>query len=280
MILVVTAGVIGSRFVGQSDTAPPDLAESMTSTANSDPLQGASPAPTPSASSTTPAANESPVPAEPSPPEPEPTPAAVEPAPGTAALALEALVVGPAGSSTPYDRDLFGWRSVDHDRNGCDIRNDVLRRDLTQLVIREGTNGCRVDAGVLDDPYTGTQIGFVVGGGASSDGGVQIDHVVALANAWASGADAWSSETLLQFGNDPLNLLAVDGSANQSKSDGDAAEWLPDNVPFHCPFVARQIAVKQLYELRITPSEAEAMSQVLMTCPSEPLPTVATTSTP
>ncbi len=97
------------------------------------------------------------------------------------------------------------------DRTGCDSRNDVLRRDLIDPVVREGTQGCKVDAGTLAEPYTGTMIFLVVGDGPTNDGGVQIDHVVALANTWASGAAGWDSTALQTFGNDPLNLLAVDG---------------------------------------------------------------------
>ena len=199
---------------------------------------------------------------------------------GTALNAARALAVAPPNAASSYDRELFAWRGVDLDRNGCDSRNDVLRRDLVDLVVREGTQGCKVDAGTLAEPYTGTTIFFVVGGGPTNDGGVQIDHVVALANAWASGAAGWDSATLQTFGNDPLNLLAVDGDANQSKGASNAAEWLPPNTAFHCEYVARQVAVKTAYSLSVTASEFDAMERVLAGCPDQPLQTAANTATP
>jgi hypothetical protein len=87
-----------------------------------------------------------------------------------------------------------------------------------------------------------------------------------------SGAARWTDERRLQFANDPLNLLAVDASANRQKGDGDAATWLPPHKPFRCAYVARQIAVTQNYELTVTPAERSAMQRVLSTCPNEPLP--------
>lgn len=208
------------------------------------------------------------------------TSTAPTPAPGTALAALATLDVGAEDPFDGYVRESFAWRE-DVDRNGCDTRNDVLRRDLTELDIREGTNDCKVDSGVLlTDPYTGTRIDFVIGTGPSSDGGIQIDHVVALANAWVTGAQGWSEDTMVQFGNDPLNLLAVDGPANQAKGSGDASEWLPPNAAFRCAYVARQIAVKDGYDLRVTPAEHDAMAEVLASCPDEPLPTRAATQTP
>lgn len=197
-----------------------------------------------------------------------------------ALLAARALPVLDSSSLGSYDRELFAWRGVDLDRNGCDTRNDVLRRDLTELVIREGSQGCKVEAGTLAEPYTGSTILFVVGGGPTNDGGIQIDHVVALANAWVSGADAWDSTTLQTFGNDPLNLLAVDGDANQSKGSGNASQWLPQNFEFHCEYVARQVAVKTAYSLSVTASELTAMERVLANCPDQELPTAAGSATP
>ncbi|WP_227993713.1 HNH endonuclease family protein [Pseudactinotalea sp. HY160] len=192
--------------------------------------------------------------------------------------ALERLTVAAHAASSDYERDAFSYRSYDQDRNGCDIRNDVLRRDLDDITIRAGTNGCTVQTGLLHDPYTGATIDFERG--AATSGDVQIDHVVALANAWATGADTWKSEVLQEFGNDPLNLLAVQGAANQQKGAHDAASWLPDMEDFQCEFVARQVAVKLAYELTVTMEERSAMRDVLSTCPDEPLPTAAETATP
>ena len=188
----------------------------------------------------------------------------------TAIATLTLLAVADPAEAAPYDRDLFGYRAFDIDRNGCDTRNDILRRDLTGIVVKPGTNGCVVLSGVLSDPYSATTMEFFRGAATSAD--VQIDHVVALADAWEHGASTWAEDQLHRFGNDPLNLLAVQGALNQQKSDANAAAWLPPNQAFGCPYVARQIAVKFGYALSVTSAERAAMAAVLSTCPDEPLP--------
>ena len=145
--------------------------------------------------------------------------------PGTAVTTLATLTIKGRAPRTGYDRDLFGQAWADVDRNGCDTRNDILRRDLTRYTLKAGTHGCLVLKGTLNDPYTGTTISFVRGQGTSN--AVQIDHVVALSDAWQKGAQQWSQTRRTAFANDPLNLLAVDGPTNLRKGDGDAATWLP-----------------------------------------------------
>jgi putative cell wall-binding protein len=189
---------------------------------------------------------------------------------GTALAALATLAVKAAASQTGYDRDLFGPAWADVDANGCDTRNDVLRRDLTDIVIKADTKGCVVASGTLDDPYTATAISFVQGPDSSD---VQIDHMVALSNAWQTGAQQWTATTRKAFANDPLNLLAVDGPTNAAKGDSDAAEWLPPNTAYQCAYVARQVAVKVKYDAWITGPEKDAISGVLNTCPEQKLPT-------
>jgi hypothetical protein len=132
------------------------------------------------------------------------------------------------------------------------------------------SEGCIVTSGTLDDPYTGTTISFLRG--ATTSSAVQIDHVVALSNAWQTGAQALSREERIALANDPLELLASDGKANQQKSDGDAATWLPPNKAFRCQYIARQIAVKQKYTLWVVAAEKAAMERVLQTCPGQTLP--------
>jgi hypothetical protein len=188
---------------------------------------------------------------------------------GTALAALDTLTVSDAGTTDGYDRDLFGQPWADVDGNGCDTRNDILTRDLTDVTY-QGTSTCVVTSGVLDDPYTGEEIRFERGRATSA--AVQIDHVVALANGWRSGASGWDAATRRAFANDPLNLLAADGPANQAKGAKDASAWLPENTSFGCPYVARQIAVKSTYALAVTAAEHDAMRSVLATCPQEPLP--------
>lgn len=190
---------------------------------------------------------------------------------GTAAALLETLPVKGRAPKTGYDRDDFGqaWADVDH--NGCDTRNDILHRDLTGITTRSGTRDCIVTSGTLQDPYTGTTIRFVRGEKTSS--AVQIDHVVALSNAWQTGAQQISADQRRRLANDPLNLLAADGPANQEKSDGDAATWLPANKAFRCQYVARQVAVKHAYKLWVTTGEKAAISRILSGCKGQKVPT-------
>ena len=185
---------------------------------------------------------------------------------GTALAAVARLTVKGRAPKTGYTRDQFGQSWFDTDRNGCDTRNDILRRDL---VSRQMKNACKVLAGTLaPDPYTGTSIRFVYGGASEVD----IDHVVALSDAWQKGAASWPAGKRLALANDPLNLLAVDASANRSKGDGDTATWLPANKSFRCTYVARQVAVKGKYAVWVTPAERVAMTRVLAACPSMGLP--------
>ena len=180
--------------------------------------------------------------------------------------ALVALHTKGRAPKTGYKRSQFGdgWAKT----GGCDTRNVILRRDLTNAVL--GDDNCKVQAGALSDPYTGQRIAFKRG--ANSSGAVQIDHVVALSNAWQTGAQQLSSEQRISLANDPLELLAVDGPANQQKGDGDAATWLPSNKPFRCQYIARQIAVKKKYSLWVTPPERTAMERILASCPEQRLP--------
>lgn len=177
---------------------------------------------------------------------------------------LATLEVKGRAPKTGYSRDQFGQAWADTDRNGCDTRNDILARDLTNLTFRAGSRACVVASGVLADPYTGQIINFVRGQDTSS--AVQIDHVVALSDAWQSGAQQLSAEERQLFANDPANLLAVDGPANQQKSDGDAATWLPANTAYRCTYVSKQIEVKAKYRLWVKPAEKDAMSRVLSDC--------------
>jgi hypothetical protein len=195
-----------------------------------------------------------------------------QPAVATKALAvLATLPVKGRAPKTGYSRDQFGpaWADVDH--NGCDTRNDMLRRDLKATALKPGTRNCVVLSGILNDPYTAAAINFVRGNATST--AVQIDHVVALSDAWQKGAQRLSPAQRLSFANDPLNLLAVDGPTNMSKSDGDAATWLPPSKSYRCAYVARQISVKSSYGLWVTQAEHDAMARVLSDCPGALAPT-------
>lgn len=194
--------------------------------------------------------------------------------PAFAAKALEVLATLPIKGRAPktgYDRAMFGQAWADVDRNGCDTRNDILDRDLTAKTFKPGTRDCLVLTGILADPYTATTIDFVRGSATSS--AVQIDHVVALSDAWQKGAQQLSVEVRTAFANDPLNLLAVDGPSNQQKGAGDAATWLPPNKSYRCDYVARQISVKATYKLWVTQAEHDAMAKVLDGCAGVEVPT-------
>lgn len=201
--------------------------------------------------------------------EPEAGERAREPGASRPALALLATIaVDEHGPKLGYARDQFGPAWADVDRNGCDTRNDILRRDLVGANPKPGTHECVVLSGTLADPYTRTKIRFERGGASEVD----VDHVVALGNAWVTGAADWPFKQRLALANDPLNLLAVEAAANRAKGDGDAAAWLPSNHAYRCAYVARQVAVKAKYGLWVTPPEREAMARVLRACPDEPAP--------
>jgi hypothetical protein len=192
------------------------------------------------------------------------------PVAGSALEALETLPVREPLPGGDYDREAFGPAWPDVDANGCDTRNDILARDLLEVAYADDLTVCVVRAGLLDDPYTGELVEFVRG--VETSGAVQVDHVVALRDAWVKGAADWDDATRRAFANDPLNLLASEGSANMAKGARDAARWLPPDVSFRCEYVARQVAVKVAYELAVSRDEGAAMREVLATCPAEPLP--------
>jgi hypothetical protein len=186
---------------------------------------------------------------------------------GSALAAADALSVKGRAPKTGYERDKFGSAWTDTDHNHCPTRDDVLKRDLRNIQYKKGD--CQVASGTLvKDPYTGTTVKFVLGHSK-----VDIDHVVALSDAWQKGAQQWDKTRRTALANDPLNLLAVDSSTNRSKGDGDTATWLPAYKPSRCGYVARQVAVKKKYGLWVTGAEKDAMKRVLSGCPGEKLPT-------
>lgn len=178
-----------------------------------------------------------------------------------ALAALEKLQVKGRAPKTGYERGKFsnGWSEI----GGCSVRELILLRDLKDTKLDE--DGCRVLSGTLNpDPYSNEVISFVRGINTSQ--AVQIDHVVAVSDAWQKGAQQLTPDLRYQFYNDPLNLLAVDGQTNNNKGDGDAATWLPPNKDYRCRYVARQIAVKQKYSLWVTQAEKNIIQNVLLSC--------------
>ena len=183
-----------------------------------------------------------------------------------ALTALNKLEVKGRAAKTGYTRSQFPHWS-DPDRNGCDARNDTLKRDLKDITYKEGTRDCKVIAGQLLDPFSGKVIIF-----SPTKVVIDIDHVVALSNAWQTGAAYFDKSVRMQIANDPLNLLAVDSKLNRQKGDGDAATWLPPNKSFRCEYVARQVAVKAKYKLWVTEPEKVAITKILSSCAGQKLP--------
>ena len=194
------------------------------------------------------------------------SPANTQAAPIDALVALNNLEVKGRAPKTGYARSQFPHWS-DPDRNGCDARNDTLKRDLTNVTYKVGTRECKVIAGQLLDPFSGKVITF-----STTKVVIDIDHVVALSNAWQTGAAYFDKSKRSQIANDPLNLLAVDSKLNRQKGDGDAATWLPPSKAFRCEYVARQVAVKAKYGLWVTQPEKVAIDKILSTCVGQKLP--------
>jgi hypothetical protein len=189
--------------------------------------------------------------------------------PAAAVAALATLPVAEKAPLDGYERGcgegegcVFGPAWADVDRNGCDQRNDVLHRDLTEVQVREGTHDCVVIAGVLDDPYTGASVVFEKADAAQ----VPIDHVVPLAAAWVQGAAAWPVEQRQAFANDLRNLMATTRAENSAKGDSTADEWVPTDPSYGCSYATVVVTVKSTYVLSVTPAEAQALQSLLATC--------------
>ncbi|WP_277345719.1 HNH endonuclease family protein [Nocardioides sp. JQ2195] len=149
--------------------------------------------------------------------------------------------------------------------NGCDTRNDVLRKDLSDIVIKPDTNGCLVLSGVLDDPYTGRTIRFQRGYETSL--AVQIDHLIPLAAAWDLGAWKWSQSEREAFANDVTHeLLAADGPSNMAKSDSTPASWLPPNKAFRCEYGVRYVEASIEWQLPVTAADVEVLKHLVPKC--------------
>lgn len=163
---------------------------------------------------------------------------------------MDLLAGVPVRPETPqgYDRGLFPvWSDLDGD--GCDTREEVLIRD-SRGTAQVDPYGCRVVAGDWYSPYDGVWV--------SDPSELDIDHVVALKEAWDSGADAWDAATRERFANDlddPRSLIAVTASSNRSKGDADPSNWMPPNRGDWCRYVSAWVVVKWRWGLAMDPSE-------------------------
>ena len=192
---------------------------------------------------------------------------------------LDRIPVKARDTKVDYDRGYFGAGWFDPDGNFCGTRDDILRRDLTDIIIEPNTRECGVKSGTLDDPYTAKVIAYKrkasdLNGSLPWEGTtVQIDHVVALADAWDKGAQLLPRPERIAFANDPLNLLAVDTAASLVKGSSDAASWLPPNTAFWCEYVSIQTAVKAKYGLWMTQAESDRIREILtLDCAGQPVP--------
>jgi hypothetical protein len=167
---------------------------------------------------------------------------------------LMSLPVGPERNEG-YDRDLFRHWS-DPEGNGCDAREDVLIAER----VAGRVAGCTVIGGRWVSAYDGVR--------TSNSSSFDIDHVVALAEAWGSGAWRWNAATRERFANDlgyAGSLIAVSASSNRSKSDRDPAEWLPELAV--CAYAKRWVAVKYRWRLSVDSAERAALQGILRDCP-------------
>ncbi|WP_349269283.1 membrane protein [Mycolicibacterium parafortuitum] len=174
--------------------------------------------------------------------------------------------------SHDYRRAAFGESWTDDNdapggRNGCDTRNDILDRDLVaKTYVAISRCPTAVATGVLHDPYTSLTIAFTRGN--QTGAAVQIEHIVPLAYAWDQGARFWTDDLRVRFANDPANLVAVQGQANQDKGDKEPALWMPPNAAFHCQYAMQFIAVLRGYGLPVDGPSVSALEQAAGTCPS------------
>jgi hypothetical protein len=171
-----------------------------------------------------------------------------------------------------YRRAAFGDAWTDDTdapggHNGCDTRDDILNRDLVDKTnVRTKRCPDAVETGTLHDPYANATINFHRGAGIGES--VQIDHIVPLALAWDMGAYDWPIAERIRFANDPANLLAVSGQANEDKSDSQPGLWMPPNTAFWCQYAVQFIAVSRGYALPIDLVSANVLRQAAATCPT------------
>jgi Protein of unknown function (DUF1524) len=177
--------------------------------------------------------------------------------PGAAAATQElgTLTVASWSSMTGYTRDKFKhWISQG---NGCDTRDVVLKMDGT--AVQTGAD-CKILSGTWVSPYDGKTL--------TDPQDMDIDHMVPLADAWRTGASAWTDEQRSAFANDLTRpqLLAVSLTTNRAKGDQDPSQWKPPNTSYWCEYAQRWIAVKAYWKLSVTTTEKAALTQMLGSC--------------
>ncbi|MFJ8637225.1 HNH endonuclease family protein [Streptomyces sp. NPDC093568] len=196
------------------------------------------------------------------------TPTTANAAPGEIVVlpVRDALVVLPVQDDedrTGYSRDKFRhW--IDADRDGCSTRNEVLLDEA--VTAPEQGDGCRLTGGSWYSPYDGTYF--------TAARALHIDHLVPLAEAWDSGASAWTAKEREAYANDlgdARALIAVSAASNRSKADQDPATWQPPATNYRCAYAADWITVKTRWQLAIDPTEQSALTDILSSCPNHPV---------
>jgi hypothetical protein len=179
---------------------------------------------------------------------------------------LAGLKVQEANYGVKYNRTKdFGQAWYDYDHNGCDTRNDVLKRDLSRIIYKSNDYGCTIATGVLKDPYTGNTINFTRG--QSTSMAIQIDHIAPLHYVWMHGGYTWSADKRLRYANDQVNvLIAADGPANMVKGDKGPADWMPSNSAYRCTYVEKFTNALATYGATISRRDAAQVKSVLATC--------------
>lgn len=175
---------------------------------------------------------------------------------------LASLTVKAQDSMSGYDRDLFphwrdastwGWPVAPND--ACTSRNAALYRDGDDV---EMSSSCTSLTGTWVDPYGAGKYD------KASD--IDIDHMVPLGNAWATGADDWTTEQRTKYANDPLVLVSAKDTINQSKGDKDPSDCKPPNTDAYCLYATRWVLVKDKYNLWVTSAEKAALTSMFETC--------------
>lgn len=189
----------------------------------------------------------------------------------TPAHAAETLTVADAVTRLPvsaesrdgYDRDAFRhWTSGDNPSDGCSTRNEVLIAEA----VEPPTVGprCRITGGRWWSYYDQVWV--------TSASGLDIDHMVPLAESWDSGASAWTAQRREAYANDQgaqTSLVAVTARSNRSKADQDPAQWMPPAAEVHCRYIAEWVATKLRWSLTADETEVAALRDAAGSCPNQ-----------
>lgn len=185
-----------------------------------------------------------------------PVPEARVPTAGTARAVLARLAIDDQPRAPGYRRDEWPtWKDIDGD--GCDARQQALAAASEEPPVK---NGCRVISGRWTSPYDGVE--------SADPAAMDVDHVVPLENAYASGGSKWETDQRARFANDQADLWVVSSASNRSKGSRAPDRWRPPNEGVWCEYASRWVEIKVRWKLTSTTSERDALGQMLDRCPS------------